>query len=233
MSTYKKDKFVEETKVLAGHSRRMVKNEEVIIQKRPFVVYPKVFHPGIFFSSDWFAGEISRMVFGEKDFCEVGCGTGAVSITVALQDVRINVTAVDINEAAIKNAEGNAMTYETGRRTYFQQSDVLNGVIPNRQFDSIFWSMPFGYVEPEEEMDMVDLQTFDPGYRSIERFFKTGKAYLKKEGRLLIGFSEEIGTRELLDELAEKYGYSLKLLSKQPGMEKSPVTMQILEARPL
>jgi methylase of polypeptide subunit release factors len=233
MSRYKKIKLVEETAALAAHSRTMIKNEVAKIQGRDFVIYPTVFNPRIFFSSDWFAGEISALVKDEPDFCEVGCGTGVVSITVALESLRTKVTALDINAAAVANTQKNVFSYFLERRVRYQQSDVLNALSPNRQFDSIFWSMPFGYLEPEENADIVDLQTFDPGYRAIELFFKTGKTYLKKGGRLLIGFSEEIGTKELLNNLVKKYRYSLKLLAKQPGMEKSPVTMEILEAKPL
>lgn len=228
---FKKEKIVSETKTLANHSRYLDKNEEVKIQNRTFIVHPKVFHPGVFFSSNWFAEQIATLVKNESHFCEVGCGTGVVVITTAIENPDLQVVAVDINEQAVENTKENAVFHGVDNRVSVLHSDVLDAITPSRQFDSIFWAMPFGYLDENETVDIIDLQTFDPGYQAIEKFFKTAKYYLKENGRLLVGFSEEIGTRELLDELIEKYGFTAKLLVKEEGLEKSVVTMEILEVR--
>lgn len=231
MNEYIKEKLVKETRELSNHSRTMSNIDNVEIQGREFNIHPKVFHPGIFFSSNWFAGEVSKLVLGENSFCEVGCGSGVVVCTALINNPQLEATAIDINECAVENTKENSKRYSLENRLACMHSDVLDNVRPSNQFDSIFWAMPFGYLDPEEEIDIIDMQTFDPGYRAIEKFFRTAKDYLSENGRLLIGFSEEIGTRELLNKLADKYGFSLELIKKEEGLEKSPVTMEILEAR--
>ncbi len=231
MKEYIKEKLVKETRELSNHSRTMSAIEVVEIQGKEFVIHPKVFHPGIFFSSNWFAEEVSKLMEGEKNFCEVGCGSGVVVCTTLINNPQLEATAVDINEWAVENTKENSKRYSLENRLTCVQSDVLDNIKPNNQFDSIFWAMPFGYLNPEEEIDIIDIQTFDPGYKAIEKFFQTAKGYLSEKGRLLIGFSEEIGTRELLNQLADKYSFSLELIKKEGGLEKSPVTMEILEAR--
>jgi len=231
MSTYRKDKIVEETKELASTSRTNTDKGNVTILGRSFVVFPKVFDPRIFFSTTWFAKKVAELVKDEELFCEVGCGTGAVVITVLLENKDIKATAVDINPFAVQNTQENAVTCKVKERLEVFESDVFDDIPTGRKFNSIFWAMPFGYVEPLEEMDIVDLQTFDPGYRAITKFFITARNYLNENGRLLVGFSKEIGTEELFHNLVKENGYSIKLLATCESTEKSPVTMQIYEVK--
>jgi methylase of polypeptide subunit release factors len=230
-TSYRKDTIVQETKELAAASRHNTNVGTVEILERIFEVQSKVFDPRIFFSTKWFTKRVSELVREETSFCEVGCGTGAVVITVLLENPTITGTAVDINEYAVENTKTNAQRFNLNNRLEVYESDVFDAVPTNKRFDSIFWAMPFGFVESDEQMDVVDLQTFDPGYRAISKFFQTAHKYLKEEGRLLVGFSKEIGTEELLHRLVEENNFSIKLLATEEGTEKSPVSMQIYECR--
>lgn len=228
---YRKDTIVQETKELAAASRDNTEKGEVTILGRPFVVMPKVFDPRVFFSTAWFADTVSKLVSGESDFCEIGCGTGAVSITVLLENPLLEAIVGDVNPYAVVNTIENAELHGVEERLGVLESNVFDNFPKSKKYDSIFWAMPFGYVEEDEEMDVVDLQTFDPGYRAIKQFFETAQNYLKPNGRLLIGFSHEIGTDELLEEIAKKNNFSLKLIAEEKGTEKSPVTMQVYEGK--
>lgn len=228
---YRKDKIVEETKELAAFSRSATEKGEVTILGRVFTVLPKVFDPRIFFSTAWFADNVAKFVKGESDFCEVGCGTGAVTITALIENKDLKAVAVDINCNAVENTKQNIDHYELSQRVKVFESDVFDGIPDGLKFDSIFWAMPFGYLDEKEEVDIVDLQTFDPGYRAIKKFFKTAHNYLKPTGRILVGFSHEIGTDELLEKLTQENGFKLTLLATEEGTEKSPVTMQIYQAK--
>ncbi len=231
MSTYRKDNIVQETKELAQAARENTEKGEAIILGRTFAVFPKVFDPRIFFSTNWFAENISKLVQGDTHFCEIGCGTGAVTVSALLTNPELHAVAVDINPHAVDNTKDNAGHYNLQERLEVFVSDVFDTIPKDSKFDSIFWAMPFGYLEEGEEVDIVDTNTFDPGYRAIEKFFAETHLYLKSEGRLLIGFSHEIGTDELLQEICNQHGFKLKLLMTEQGTEKSPVTMQIYEAR--
>jgi methylase of polypeptide subunit release factors len=228
----KKDAYVQETRSLAAHSRAMTHKEVLPYLDKELVVYPEVFHPGIFFSSQWYAQQVAELVAETKSFCEIGCGTGIVTMTVALQNPNLACMALDISKAAIENTQENTAAWGLAARVEVVQSDVLSALPAEKKLDTIFWALPFGYLEPTEELDTVDQQTFDPGYASIEKFFKDGKEHLDDAGRLLFGFSEEIGTFELIEHFAKTYGYSLKLLAEHRGIEKSPVSAQIYEAAP-
>lgn len=231
MHKYRKDKIVDETKELASTTRTNAESGEVTICDRSYIVLPKVFDPRVFFSTNWFASSIAKLVQGESSFCEVGCGTGAVTITTLLENPELQAVAVDINPHAVQNTKENSEKYGLVQRLEVFESDVFNAIPSETTFDSIFWAMPFGYLEEGESVDVVDTNTFDPGYRAIKKFFETADQYLKPDGRLLVGFSHEIGNDELLEDLTQKNNFSLALLLSEEGTEKSPVTMQIYECK--
>jgi len=91
--------------------------------------------------------------------------------------------------------------------------------------------MPFGYLNVQDSLEGKDWQVFDPGYRAIKKFFATAKDHLTKNGRLLIGFSVDIGHLYLLESITAENNFSLKLITKTKGIEKESVSMEIWEAR--
>jgi len=90
--------------------------------------------------------------------------------------------------------------------------------------------LPFSYLSPEDSVDVVDVQTFDPGYKAIEKYFAEGERYLSQSGTLLFGFSPELGHWKLIEQIAVRYGWTLELVVEHRGIEKSEVTMQIYSA---
>ncbi|MFH1978426.1 MAG: methyltransferase [Candidatus Aenigmatarchaeota archaeon] len=87
--------------------------EKIKSEKKPYTikilgkeltVLPNVFSPKYFTDSKYFAEEIPKIVKNKK-LLEIGTGTGVVSIFCALSGA--NVTATDINPAAIKNCKMN------------------------------------------------------------------------------------------------------------------------------
>lgn len=228
MQVSPKDKYVEETRSLTKLSREMEAPETVSICGLELIVFPQVFNPGVFFSSCWFAKAVSKFVqkTHAQSFCEVGSGTGIVSITIAKENEDVQITACDVNPEAVRNTQENAE--RTGVQIAVSQSDVFSKI--SGKFDVIFWALPFGYLESGENVDLVDTQTFDPGYRAIETFFKDGATRLNPSGTLLFGFSPEIGHMELITTFADRYGWELSLVEEEEGTEKSSVRMQIYAA---
>lgn len=192
---------------------------------------PEVFDPTVFFSSQWFGDNVSSLVKGEKILIEIGCGTGIVSLKAAKENPELVVYSTDINpsakETTIKNAELNNLS----NQVHAYSGDVFDGLPKDIYADSIFWAMPFGFLNPDEEMTGRDWQVFDPGYRAIRKFFTEAKDHLTGKGRLLVGFSEDIGHLDLLKEIAEENNFSLTLLTNTKGEEKDTVSMEIWEAK--
>ncbi len=76
---------------------------------------------------------------------DVGCGSGAVAVTVAKHAPQAEVVAVDINPAAVRFAQVNAALAGT-RRVDVRHSDLLDGV--DGSFDLIVSNPPF-MIDPE------------------------------------------------------------------------------------
>jgi methylase of polypeptide subunit release factors len=92
--------------------------------------------------------------------------------------------------------------------------------------------MPFGYIPIETPISVYEAQVHDPGYRAIGKFFTEARSYLKPGGRLLIGFSSDIGNVDEITRLATANRFSFTLLESTKGMEHEPVSMEIWESRP-
>jgi GTP cyclohydrolase II len=221
---------IEQTKKFLERHRRS-EWDKVSIENKQFIIHPKVFHAGHFPSSLWFATELSKLLNGESNFCEIGCGSGVISCLVALANPSLQITATDINPFASENTQLNAEHFGIGSRIAVLTGDVLDSIIPQKQFDSIFWALPFGFLDPGTVISLEEAQVFDPGYRAIRKFFQTAKNCLKPDGRLLIGFSSDLGHSTLLEDLAKQASFSLKKIKEKAMMEESHVTFEILEGK--
>jgi methylase of polypeptide subunit release factors len=226
MNTIPKKQFIDSTRDLINGS---TKSETVGVIGLTITTNPEVFNPVVFFSSQWFATEVARLVVQGKVFIEVGCGTGIVSIKAAKENPALVVYATDINPMAAETTKLNAATNDVGDRITTYCGDVFDSLPVGIRAQNIFWSMPFGLLDAGDSLNGRDWQVFDPGYRAIKKFFATAKDYLAEGGRLLIGFSEDIGHMELLEQAAKENRFSLKLITKTQGMEKDSVSMEIWE----
>lgn len=212
---------------LKKHSRS--KWDTIDIEGKDFYIHPKVFHAGKFPSSLWYAEIVAKRVAQEQDFCEVGCGTGLTSCLVASHNPDIMVVATDINPHAEENTEKNARSMSVSNRVRSICGDVLDGLSKKDLFETIFWALPFGFLDPGTQLNLEEMQVFDPGYRAIRKFFKTAKSHLKPGGRLLIGFSTELGDVHLLHKFASEF--NLKLRKKNTAMlkEEKEIEFELLE----
>lgn len=231
-------KIIPKQKYIDGGAELLQKSEGMTdpyiteIDGGKFIVNPKVFNPDVFFSSKWFAKNIPNMVKGDKDFLEVGSGTGIVSVKVAESNPDLSVVSTDISPFATKNTLENIILHNLYDRIYVSSGDVFDGIRSlNRKFDTIFWSMPFSYLPPGTAISIQESQVHDPGYRAINKFFTEANEFLNIKGKLLIGFSSDIGHVELLHEFAKKNGFKLELKMLEKGKEKDVVNMEIWEAR--
>lgn len=216
-------------KFLEEHRRTEWENTEINGYK--FSIHSKVFHAGLFPSSSWFASELCTLLKNDSHFCEIGCGSGVISCLTALSNPKLEITATDINPHATENTEINATQLNLLHRIKTFTGDVLDSIEATPQFDSIFWALPFGFLDPGIDISFEEAQVFDPGYRAIRKFFQTAKLYLKPNGRLLIGFSSDLGHPDLLEEIAKENSFKLIKLKETMIKENVDVKFEILEAR--
>lgn len=221
---------IEQTRQFLSENTRE-KWEEVVIEGTKYKIHPKVFHPGFFPSTRWFAKEVSKLISEEKTFCEIGSGSGVVSCYVALHHPNVRVAASDINPFAAENTKLNVDELDLTTQVEIYNGNVFDSLPKDKKFDSIFWALPFGFLDPGTEVGLEEMQVFDPGYKAIRNFFKEGKEHLRTDGRLLIGFSTDLGNSELLLDLAEEYRIKLDILSETILTEKDQVRFQILSGK--
>ncbi|MCH9613942.1 MAG: GTP cyclohydrolase-2 [Chlamydiia bacterium] len=223
------DSFYQQTKSLLNKSK--IQSPDIVkVLDHSFVILPKVFHPGFFPSTAWYASNILDTLNNRKcDFCELGCGAGVVSTLIALDNQKNSVVSLDINPEAIKNTALNASKFGVNAQVLTYTSDVFENV-PNTQcFDYVFWSLPFGWCPSEQELSNEDKQVFDAGYQSIQKAFNQVSLYLKPQGKFLVGFSPDLGDTNLLNEFAEMNHLNYKLLAEEKLQEMTTISFQLIE----
>ena len=82
----------------------------------------------------------------EAHICEIGVGSGCISVTLALQRPQLQMTATDISETALSCAVRNVAKYSLDRRVTIQRANLFPDT--NHLFDGIVSNPP--YVTDEE-----------------------------------------------------------------------------------
>lgn len=201
----------------------------VNIEEHNFLVHPAVFNPGPFPSTRWFANFVRDYVNGQSDFCEVGCGAGVISCLVAIANPELNIVSTDINPFAKETTKLNVEKLKLSNRINVVEGDVLDGVSKDSKFDTIFWALPFGFLDPGAKVDFLDMQLFDPGYRATRKFLMEAKNYLKPNGSILLGFSEDLGHADLLEDIAREAGVKFERVAETEMKETDSITFEIIK----
>ena len=140
---------------------------------------------------------------------DLGCGTGIIGITIALERPLSKVTLIDQSEHAIQNTKENQTFYQV-TNTMIQKSDWFSALDQIR-FDVILSNPP--YLEDNDphlsqglEEEPLDALVSGPtGIEAIQYIIENAKNHIKPSGWLFIehGFNQAI----ILKDLFEKNGY--------------------------
>jgi methylase of polypeptide subunit release factors len=172
-------------------------------------VPPTVFHPKIFLTSKYFAGFIGALDLAGKRVCEVGCGSGILSLAAARAGAA-SVVSLDINPnaayAATINGRDNDLPQVRG-----VASNLMSGLAPRPLFDVIITSPPSF---PGEPIDLADRAWHaGPGYRDILALFDQARERLAPGGVVYLLLSSDSDLM-LLGELIHRAHFSARLVSK-------------------
>jgi release factor glutamine methyltransferase len=107
-------------------------------KKIKIVVYPGVFHPGLFFSTKILIRHASQQKLDKLRILELGAGSGLLSIYCAKQGA--TVTASDINPLCISNIQYNAKA--NNQEINIIESNLFELVSPD-DFDIIYINPPY------------------------------------------------------------------------------------------
>ena len=174
-----------------------------------------------FFSRDFIVNENEELVenivykiddyfddYSSIDLCDVGTGSGAIAITLALEEPKLKVVATDISEKALEVAKENAK--ELNADVTFYQGDMLQPLIERQQKFDIFVSNP-PYIPQDQDIESV-VKDNEPhvalfggndGLYFYRKIFQDVKQVLKD--RALLAFEMGFDQREIMCEAVEHY----------------------------
>ena len=146
--------------------------------------------------------------YSSIDLCDVGTGSGAIAITLALEEPKLKVVATDISEKALEVAKENAK--ELNADVIFYQGDMLQPLIEHQQKFDIFVSNP-PYIPQDQDIESV-VKDHEPhvalfggndGLYFYRKIFQDVKQVLKD--RALLAFEMGFDQREIMCEAVEHY----------------------------
>lgn len=142
------------------------------------------------------------------DLCDVGTGSGAIAISLALEESKLNVVATDISKEALEVARLNAQ--ELGANIEFYQGDMLESLIDREMKVDIFVSNP-PYIPVEQDIESV-VKDNEPhvalfggndGLYFYRKIFSKVQSVIKD--RALLAFEMGFDQRELMCQAVEHY----------------------------
>ena len=188
-------------------------------------IYPSVFHPKLFLTSEFFARFLATMDLEDKDVADVGTGSGILALAAARAGAK--VVALDINPIAVNAAADNARANGLGDRVTALRSDLMSALAPGPQFDVIISNPPFFSGEPRDIADRAWVA--GPGYRDIISLFEQAHQRLKPSGTMYVLLSSD-SDLYFLGQLIAKAGFRARIATAFSIVIKS---MDIYELTPL
>lgn len=146
--------------------------------------------------------------YSSIDLCDVGTGSGAIAISLALEEPKLKVVATDISEDALEVARLNAK--ELGAHVEFYQGDMLEPLIERNVKVDIFVSNP-PYIPVRQEIEdvvkdnepHVALFGGEDGLYFYRKIFERVRLLLKD--RALLAFEMGFDQREIMVEALNHY----------------------------
>lgn len=141
-----------------------------------------------------------------SEFCEVGVGSGCISVSILHEVKTASAVGLDVSEKALAVAKLNAKNNGVSNRLSLKISDVF-AVLKDEKFALIVSNPP--YIPREDIQDLQpEVRDFEPlsaltdgagGLSIVEKIISESPQFLKFEGFLLleIGFNQAEKVREM------------------------------------
>lgn len=147
---------------------------------------------------------------------ELGTGSGALAVTIALERPDLQVNATDLSEGALIVAQNNAQAL--GAQVQFYQGDWFAAIAPNQMFDTIISNPPY-IAADDEHLQQGDLP-YEPelalasgpdGLNAIRIIIEQAPAWLTPGGLLMLehGWNQAQAVRRLLARQGLERVYSI------------------------
>jgi release factor glutamine methyltransferase len=117
----------------------------------PFIVTPSVFNPKVPRTGEFLASLMDSSIVGSNfEVLDMGTGSGVCAMFAAKYARR--VVAVDINPAAVRCAEINALLNHLEHKIDVRHGDLF-AAVPGERFDLILFNPPFLRGAPRDDRD--------------------------------------------------------------------------------
>ena len=142
---------------------------------------------------------------------DMGTGSGAIAIALAVHLPQSRITALDISPEALKIAKTNAETHDVAHHIRFLHSDLLSAIIHEAPFDAIVSNPPY-VPEPDRSTLHPEVRDHEPstalfsgpqGLDIYRRLIPQAYAALKPNGLLALEIGH--GQREALTALLAEW----------------------------
>jgi methylase of polypeptide subunit release factors len=190
-------------------------------------VYPTVFHPKLFLTSEFFARFLSTIDLTGKHVADVGTGSGILALAAAREGA--TVVALDINPKAVNAATDNARANGLGDRVTAVRSDLMSALAPGFLFDVIISNPPFFSGEPRDVADRAWVA--GPGYRDIMPLFEQARQRLKPSGTMYVLLSSD-SDLHFLGKLIAKAGFRARIATGFSIMIESMIIYELTPLEP-
>ena len=170
-------------------------------------ILPDVFHPGFFHSTKILLGFLQHQNVHAREFLELGCGSGIISVSAALRGA--HVTASDINTKAIDNVLLNAKKNRVEITAI--HSDLFDR-LPDKKWDWITINPPYYPSNPSSEADYAWYCGDEHQY--FERLFKNLPAYIHSESRVLMILSEVCDLKKIFS-IADQHNLCFEKIAEK------------------
>ena len=162
-------------------------------------------------------------------FCEIGVGSGCISISILREVKTASAIGLDVSEEALRIAAKNAENHGVSDRLELKTSDVFD-VLQNRKFDLVVSNPPYISSENIENLQ-AEVRDFEPlsaltdgrdGFSIIKRIVENAPNFLKPRGFLLmeIGFDQSDTVKQMF---SPKIWQSVEIL---PDLQNIPRTVK-------
>ena len=163
--------------------------------------------------------------YKEIHLCDVGTGSGAIAITLALEEPRLKVIATDISKEALVVAQDNAKTL--GANVEFRNGDMLQPLLDTHEKVDIFVSNP-PYIPNDQDIEAmvkdnephVALFGGNDGLYFYRKIFKEVKPLLNDKA--LLAFEMGFDQRELMETAIKEFfgDYPFEIIKDINGKDR-------------
>jgi release factor glutamine methyltransferase len=189
----------------------------------PLVVLPEVFNPKLLRSGEFLVQQVRRhdLVLPPSRVLDLGCGSGVCGLAAALAGCE--VVASDINPAAVRCTQINALLNQVEARIQVRQGDLFDPVVGER-FDVVLFNPPYHRGKPRDQLDYA--------WRSpdiSERFAPQLAPHLSPTGRAVLVLSSD-GERDAFLAALQRANFAINRVAERDLLNEIMTVYEVVRA---